>query len=131
MPWLDAVLDGERNYDLASTPLDWVDNMPIDRMRSMSIPQSWGVAICWMANYDSEDKEAIEGAIKDLRAAAEGGESEAIEKAMEALNEKAHKLAAKQTRMRNARMARDAKEYRVQRKKKVLDNHLLVVVKVL
>ncbi len=40
-----------------------------------------------------EDKEAIEGAIKDLRAAAEGGESEAIEKAMEALNEKAHKLA--------------------------------------
>jgi molecular chaperone DnaK len=40
-----------------------------------------------------EDKEAIEGAIKDLRTAAEGGESEAIEKAMEALNEKAHKLA--------------------------------------
>jgi len=62
MPWLDAVLDGERNYDLASTPLDWVDNMPIDRMRSMSIPQSWGVAICWMANYDSEDKEAIDAA---------------------------------------------------------------------
>jgi hypothetical protein len=62
MPWLDAVLDGERNYDLASTPLDWVDNMPIDRMRSMSVPHSWGVAICWMANMDSDDKTAIDTA---------------------------------------------------------------------
>ena len=56
MPWVDAVLDGERNWDLESTPLDWVDNMPIERMRSMSIPHSWGVAICWMANMDSEGK---------------------------------------------------------------------------
>ena len=58
MPWVDAVLDGERNWDLESTPLDWVDNMPIDRMRSMSIPHSWGVAICWMANMDTEDPDA-------------------------------------------------------------------------
>jgi len=56
MPWADAVLDGERNYDLSSTPLDWVDNMPIDRMRSMSVPHSWGLAICWMANMDADDK---------------------------------------------------------------------------
>ncbi len=56
MPWADAVLDGERNYNLDTTPLDWVDNMPIERMRSMSIPHSWGVPICWMANMDSDDK---------------------------------------------------------------------------
>ena len=56
MPWADAVLDGERNYNLDTTPLDWVDNMPIERMRSMSIPHSWGVPICWMANMDSEDQ---------------------------------------------------------------------------
>ena len=56
MPWTDAVLDGERNWDLDSSPLDWVDNMPIERMRGMSIPHSWGVAICWMANMDSADK---------------------------------------------------------------------------
>jgi hypothetical protein len=54
MPWTDAVLDGERNWDLDSSPLDWVDNMPVDRMRSMSSPHSWGVAICWMANMDSK-----------------------------------------------------------------------------
>lgn len=58
MPWVDAVLDGERNWDLDSTPLDWIDNMPIDRMRSMSIPHSWGVPICWMANMDTEDPAA-------------------------------------------------------------------------
>ena len=58
MTWTDAVLDGERNWDLDSSPLDWVDNMPIERMRSMSIPQSWGVAICWMANMDGADRPA-------------------------------------------------------------------------
>jgi hypothetical protein len=55
MPWTDAVLDGERNWDLDSSPLDWVDNMPINRMRSMSVAHNWGVPICWMANMDSED----------------------------------------------------------------------------
>ena len=32
--------------------------MPIERMRSMSIPQSWGVPICWMANMDGADRPA-------------------------------------------------------------------------
>jgi len=54
MPWTDAVLDGERNWDLDSSPLDWVDNMPIERMRSMSVPHNWGVPICWMANMESK-----------------------------------------------------------------------------
>ncbi len=57
MPWNDAVLDGERNWNIDSSPLDWVDNMPIERMRSMSSPHSWGVPICWMANMDSNDKD--------------------------------------------------------------------------
>ena len=56
--WVGGVLGGERNWDLESTPVDWVDNVPIDRMRSMSIPHSWGVAICWMANMDTEDPDA-------------------------------------------------------------------------
>jgi len=53
MPWADAVLDGELDTDLDTSPLDWVDNMPIERMRSMSSPHNWGVAICWMANLNS------------------------------------------------------------------------------
>ncbi len=54
MPWTDAVLDGELDTDLDTSPLDWVDSMPIERMRSMSSPHSWGVAICWMANLHSK-----------------------------------------------------------------------------
>ncbi len=56
MPWLDAVLDGERNWNLDVTDLDWVDYYPIERMRSMSSPHTWGVPICWMANMDTGDK---------------------------------------------------------------------------
>jgi len=67
MPWTDAVLDGERNWDLDTSPLDWVDNMPIERMRSMSSPHSWGVAICWMANMDSKSA-AKRDAAKKLQA---------------------------------------------------------------
>ncbi|MFG0247319.1 MAG: hypothetical protein ACF8OB_00415, partial [Phycisphaeraceae bacterium JB051] len=59
MPWADAVLDGERNWNLDSSPLDWVDNMPIERMRSMSSPHGWGVPICWMGNMDSKDKSKV------------------------------------------------------------------------
>jgi len=62
MPWTDAVLDGERNWDLSTSPLDWVDNMPIERMRSMSSPHSWGVAICWMANMDAKDPDRRDAA---------------------------------------------------------------------
>ena len=55
MPWVDSVLDGERNWNLDTSPIDWVDGMPIDRMRSMSVPHNWGVGICWMANMESKD----------------------------------------------------------------------------
>ena len=61
MPWLDAVLDGERNWNLDVTDLDWVDYYPIERMRTMSSPHAWGTPICWMANLDSGDKEKVNG----------------------------------------------------------------------
>ncbi|MBM3880829.1 MAG: hypothetical protein FJ387_14115 [Verrucomicrobia bacterium] len=67
MPWVDSVLDGERNWAIDSSPLDWVDNMPIERMRSMSVSESWGVPICWMANMDSKD-EAKRDAAKRVQA---------------------------------------------------------------
>jgi len=53
MPWLDAVLDGERNWNLDMSDMDWVDYYPIERMRAMSSPHSWGTPICWMANMDT------------------------------------------------------------------------------
>ena len=53
MPWLDAVLDGERNWNLDLTDRDWTDNYPIERMRVMSSPHNWGNGICWMGNLDS------------------------------------------------------------------------------
>jgi len=62
MPWLDAVLDGERNWNLDITDQDWVDYYPISRMRAMSTPQSWGTPICWMANMDSTSREKIDHA---------------------------------------------------------------------
>jgi len=55
MPWIDSVLDGERNWNLDLTDLDWVDYYPIDRMRAMSSPHSWGTPICWMANMDTNN----------------------------------------------------------------------------
>lgn len=45
MPWTDAMLDSKRDKALVSSTLDWVENMPIKRMRSMSLPPSWR-AIC-------------------------------------------------------------------------------------
>lgn len=62
LPWLDAVLDGERNWDLDTSPLDWVDTMPINRMRAMSDPHNWGTAICWMSNYTADDRTDIKAA---------------------------------------------------------------------
>lgn len=53
LPWLDAVLDGERNWNLDMSDRDWVDYYPIERMRAMSIPQNWGLGICWMGNFDT------------------------------------------------------------------------------
>jgi hypothetical protein len=53
MPWLDAVLDGERNWNLDLSDRDWVDYYPLDRMRAMSVPEMWGLGICWMGNLDT------------------------------------------------------------------------------
>ncbi|MBS3764058.1 MAG: hypothetical protein KGZ25_12235, partial [Planctomycetes bacterium] len=57
MPWIDAVLDGERNWNIEIADEDWVDYYPISRMRAMSSPHNWGVPICWMANIDGGTKE--------------------------------------------------------------------------
>lgn len=67
LPWGDAVLDGERDWDIDASPLDWVDNMPIERMRSMSSPHIWGVPVCWMGNMRSKDRTKIVAA-KGLQA---------------------------------------------------------------
>lgn len=62
MPWLDSVLDGERNWNVDITDLDWVDYYPIERMRTMSSPHTWGTPICWMANIDSTSTDKINAA---------------------------------------------------------------------
>jgi len=56
LPWLDAVLDGERNWNLDTSDNDWVDYYPLDRIRALSVPHNWGTGICWMSNFDSRDK---------------------------------------------------------------------------
>ncbi len=60
MPWADAVLDGERIWDLDSMTTDWVDNMPVERMRAMSVPQAWGLGICWMANMQAREPAKVD-----------------------------------------------------------------------
>lgn len=59
LPWLDAVLDGERDWDLDVSDMDWVDYYPIARMRTMSCPHNWGVGICWMSNFTSSNPKKI------------------------------------------------------------------------
>lgn len=39
---------------------DWVDNMPVERMRAMSVPKAWGLSICWMANMQSRDPAKVD-----------------------------------------------------------------------
>ena len=56
LPWIDAVLDGERDWNLDATDRDWIDYYPKERMRSLSVPHNWGVGICWMSNFTSSDK---------------------------------------------------------------------------
>ncbi len=56
MPWLDAVLDGERNWNVDISDNDWVDYYPKERMRAMSVPHSWGLGICWMGNIDTTNR---------------------------------------------------------------------------
>ncbi|MEI6970845.1 MAG: glycoside hydrolase domain-containing protein [bacterium] len=55
MPWVDAVTDAELPLHLDSSPLDWVDKYPPERMRAMSVCHSWGVAIAWMSLLESKD----------------------------------------------------------------------------
>jgi len=59
LPWLDAVLDGERDWHLDTGTMDWIDYYPVERMRAMSSPHNWGVGLCWMSNYTSKDKTKI------------------------------------------------------------------------
>jgi hypothetical protein len=59
LPWLDAVLDGERDWNLDASEMDWIDYYPIERMRALSSPHNWGVGICWMSNYTSSDSKKI------------------------------------------------------------------------
>ncbi len=55
LPWIDAVLDGERDWNIDVSDMDWVDYYPKERMRAMSVPHTWGVGICWMSNFASAD----------------------------------------------------------------------------
>lgn len=64
MPWVDSVLDGERNWDLDSSPEDWVDAMSSERMRSLSSPHNWGVDICWMAVMESKEHAKVDAAYR-------------------------------------------------------------------
>ena len=54
MPWIDSVLDGEANLNVALSGKDWVDTHGVARMRSMSSPHNWGVPICWMSNIEGK-----------------------------------------------------------------------------
>ncbi len=56
LPWLDVVTDGERDWNLDTSDLDWVDFYTKERMRAMSVPHTWGVAINWIANLASADR---------------------------------------------------------------------------
>jgi hypothetical protein len=55
LAWTDAVLDGERDWNLDTSDRDWIDYYPVERMRAMSVPHNWGVGICWMSNFHSAD----------------------------------------------------------------------------
>jgi len=59
LPWIDTVLDGERDWNLDTSDQDWVDYYPVERMRAMSSPHNWGIGICWMSNYAAADKKKI------------------------------------------------------------------------
>lgn len=59
LPWIDAILDGERNWDLDSSNFDWVDYYPSARLRAMSDPHNWGVGICWMSNFDTVNPDKV------------------------------------------------------------------------
>ncbi len=68
LPWVDAVLDGEREWHLDTSDLDWVDYYPPERLRAMSMSQNWGTGIHWMGIIHSAEKEKV---IEAKRAKAE------------------------------------------------------------
>lgn len=55
--WMDAILDGEYHKLTDESAMDWVDGYPLDRMRSLSCPENWGVAISWMDHIHLKDEE--------------------------------------------------------------------------
>jgi len=55
-PWMDAILDGEYHILKDESPMDWVDGYPIDRMRVMSCPHTFGTVISWMDLVQVTDK---------------------------------------------------------------------------
>ena len=59
LPWVDTILDGERGWDLDVSDQDWVDYYPPARMRALSVPHNWGVAINWMGVLHSQSVEKI------------------------------------------------------------------------
>jgi hypothetical protein len=56
LPWIDAVLDGERGQNLDTSDKDWIDEYPIAQMRAFSNPHNWGVGICWMGIFYSKTR---------------------------------------------------------------------------
>lgn len=59
IPWISAILDGERDWNLDASDMDWIDYYPTERMRALSCPHNWGVGINWMANFSSSDPNKI------------------------------------------------------------------------
>ncbi|MBI2200492.1 MAG: hypothetical protein HYU43_00940 [Armatimonadetes bacterium] len=55
--WMDAILDGEYHKLTDESAMDWVDGYPLDRMRSLSCPENWGVVISWMDHIHLMDEE--------------------------------------------------------------------------
>ncbi|MCC6580246.1 MAG: hypothetical protein IT440_07365 [Phycisphaeraceae bacterium] len=68
LPWLDAVLDGERDWDLDVSDRDWIDYYPVERMRTMACSHNWGVSITWMSYLASHDVTKV---VKAKRTSAE------------------------------------------------------------
>jgi hypothetical protein len=63
-PWIDAALDGEWATINDSTPRDWVDHYPVERMRPMSIAENYGTVISWMCLIYLSDKERYNGTFR-------------------------------------------------------------------
>jgi hypothetical protein len=60
-PWVDSILDGESHVINDQSGVDWVDGFPIERMRTLSVSDTWGVQISWMniLNFQDAQKRAL------------------------------------------------------------------------